>query len=263
MRALLLCLAWGAAALAQPSETGRVERNGRHATLFVDSPRPLDTAATTIAEQFGVAVSTEDPPYVFREDVRDVTREVVRAPNFVGRVLVPKGGRLEVQFALRPDGSPDDIRGLLQNLVDKANARFPFAYQLDADGVSLTLVPTRTRDKLGRVIEITPLLDRHVTIPPGTRTIAETASLMAAELSAQTGLRISCCQGAVGGIPWGMTYSAFEARDEPARSVLKRLIAISLEGRPNKYYWLQRSDPEPSRWCFINLLHVPSPAAFQ
>jgi len=138
MRRLCLCLVWASAAPAQSPETGRVERNGSQATLIVDSPRPLDSAAITIAQQFGVPVSTEDAPYVYRDDVKDVTGEVARVPNPATRVLVPKGGRLEVQFALRPDGSPDDMRGLLQVLVDKANAQFPFAYRIDADGDALT-----------------------------------------------------------------------------------------------------------------------------
>jgi hypothetical protein len=251
-------LLWGTAALAQSSEAGHVERNGSHATLIVDGPRPLDSAAITIAEQFRIPVSAEDPPYVYQDDMKDVTAEVARRANPLRRVFIPKGGRLEVQFSLRPDGSPMEVRTLLQDLVDKANAEFPFGYRLDDDGDSQTLVPTRTRDLLGRVVEITPLLDRCVTIVPGTRTIAESAELMANALSAQTGLRVSCCQGIVSGIPWGMREVAFEARDEPARSVLKRLIAASLEGRPNCYYWLQRCDPLPSQWCFINLQHIPA-----
>lgn len=247
MRGLYLCLVCGAAALAQSSEAGRIDRNGSQATLIVDNPRPLDSAAITIAEHFGIPVNTEDPPYAYRDDV---------VPNAPRGGSIPRGGRLEVQFTLGPDGSPDDIRGLLQALVDKANTQFPFAYRLDADGDSLTLVPTRTHDVLGRVIEITPLLDRRVTIPPGVRTIAESATLMADSLSAQTGLRVSCGQASVAGIPWGMRKVAFEARDELARSVLKRLIAASLEGQPNGYYWLERCDPLPSRWCFINLQHT-------
>lgn len=267
MRALCVCLMWAAVAVAQSPEAGRIERNGNQATLTVEGPRPLDSAAITIAEQFGIPVSAEDPPYVHQDDMKDVTAEVVRQTNPGRRVFVPNGGRLEVQFTLRPDGSPNDVRTLLRDLVDSANARFPFGYRLDDDGDWLVLVPTSTRDLLGRVIEVTPLLDRRVTIPPGTRTIAECAKLMADALSAQTGLRISCCQGVVGGIPWGMQEAAFEARDEPARSVLKRLIAASLEGRPNGYYWLLRCDPRPSNWCFINLQHVqpraqtPAPAA--
>jgi hypothetical protein len=39
---------------------------------------------------------------------------------------------------------------------------------------------------------------------------------------------------------------------------LRRLIAATLHGNPDPYFWLLRCDPRPSRWCFINLMGVPS-----
>jgi hypothetical protein len=257
MRRLCRCLLWvSAVAFAQSPEAGRVEHNGSQATLIVDSARPLDSAAITIAEQFGVPVNSEDPPYAYKDDVKDVTVDAWRRLHPSKLALIPKGGRLEVQFASRPDGSPEDMHGLLQRLVDRANEQFPFRYRLDVAGDSFSLVPTHTRDLLGHDVEITPLLDRRITIPLGNRTVAETVNLMTAQLSAQTGLQVSCCQGVVAGIPWGMTRTDFQAQNEPARSVLRRLIASELRGRPNVYYWLQRCDPLPSQWCFINLMHL-------
>ena len=91
-----------------------------------------------------------------------------------------------------------------------------------------------------------PLLDRHVTITPGIRPIMESASLTADPLSAQTGLRVSCCQAAVTGIPWGLAAVFFEAKDEPGRSVLKRLFTAAATNQPDRDYWLQRCDPLPS-----------------
>jgi hypothetical protein len=245
-----------AVASAQSPEAGRVERNGSRARLIVDSPRPLDAAAITIAEQFGFPVNCEDPPYAYKDDVKDVTADAWGRLHPSELALIPKGGRLEVQFASRPDGSPEDMDGLLQTLVDRANELFPFRYRLDVAGDSFSLVPTHTRDLLGHVVEITPLLDRRITIPRGNRTVAEAANLMTAQLSTQTGLHVSCCQAVVIGIPWGMTRTDFEALNEPARSVLRRLIAIELQGRPTAYYWLQRCDPLPSQWCFINLRYL-------
>lgn len=241
---------------AQTPEAGRIERAGDQAVLIVDAPRPVDSAAITLAQEFGIAVSVEDPPYVFRDDVKDVTSEVSRTPNPPRRVLIPKGGRLEVRFTLNSDGLPQDVPGLLRDIVAVANARLPFAYRVESDGNRFTLLPTRTRDVLGQVTEITPLMDRRVTIPAGTRSIAATAVLMADALSAQTGLRVSCCQGAGTGIPWGMTEIAFKANNEPARSVLTRLITAASPGQSRRVYWLQRCDPLPSQWCFINLSYA-------
>jgi hypothetical protein len=245
-------------AFAQSPEAGHVKRVDGSAILTIDSGRPLDSAAITLAQEFGIAVSVEDPPYFFQDDVKDVTREVSRAANPSHRVLVPKGGTLEVEFALAANGTPQNVQGLLQNLVDQANQKFPFLYRVDNLSGSFTLVPTHTRDANGRSIEITPLMDRRIDIPLATRTIAETAAVMSAELSAQTGLHVSCCQSFVAGIPWGMKSVLFEARNEPARDVLRRLIAADDAVRSSGYHWLQRCDPAPSGWCFINLAYVQS-----
>ena len=250
---LLSCVS---AVSAQNPEAGRIERAGDQAVLIVDAPRPVDSAAITLAQEFGIAVSVEDPPYLFRDDVKDVTAEVSRTPNPPRRALIPKGGPLEVRFFLNSDGSPQDLPGLLRDIIATANARLPFAYRVDRDGNRFTLVPTRTRDVLGQVVEVTPLMDRRVTIAAGTRSIAATAALMADALSAQTGLRVSCCQGAVAGVPWGMAEIAFEANNEPARSVLRRLIEAASPGQSQRAYWLQRCDPLPSDWCFINLAYA-------
>lgn len=248
----------GCALAAAPSPEARVEREGSRARLVSDSPRPLHAAAEALATQFGLRVNVEDPPYIHKDDVKDVTEEVSRVPNPRRRILVPRGGRLEVEFALRPGGSPRNVRALLESLVAQANARFSFAYRLEAGNRSFTLVPTHTRDQFGRVVKIVPLLDRRVAIPAGKRPLAESARLMAESLSAQTGRRVSCCQAFVAGVPWGLEEVFFAARDEPARSVLERLIEAGLQGRPNPYYWLQACDPLPSPWCFVNLIPVPA-----
>lgn len=243
-------------AAAQNPEAGRVERIGTRAVLIVDGPRPVDSAAVTLAQEFGIAVSVEDPPYVFQGDMKDVTSEISRASNPPRRVFIPKGGRLEVHFDLNAEGLPQDLPALLRDLVAASNAQLPFAYRVDADEARFTLVPTQTRDALGQTTNVTPLMDRLVTIPAGTRSIAETATLMAGALSAQTGLRVSCCQGAVAGISWGMGAVTFEANNESARSVLTRLIAAAAPGQSDQVHWLQRCDPLPSAWCFINLAYV-------
>lgn len=200
-------------------------------------------------------VSVEDPPYIHDQDMQDATG--VKSHH---RVLVPRGGRLELNFPVRDDGFPVDPKALIEQLVEQANAQFPYAYRLDNGGGLFTIVPTKMRDTKGTIADIVPLLDRRVNIPLGERTIAETANLMAADLSAQTGLRVNCCQAAVAGVPWGGAKISFEAKNEPARSVLRRLIAASLAGKPDHYYWVQRCDPLPSDWCFINLLYARPPA---
>ncbi len=253
MRMLITFLIATAAVWARDPGLGRIDVSSHEAVLTVDAPRPLDSAAKTLAQKYGIVINSEDAEYLYSGDMKDVTAETARSMRPGLRVLIPRGGRLEVHFPIEDDGSPRDLRGLLQAVIDAANARFPFAYRLDVEGDTYTFVPTATRDAQGRVISLPALLDRKITIPPGTRSIVEHAQLMSDALSAQTGFRVSCCQSAIGGYPWGMERVAFEARDEPARSVLRRLIR-SVNGR---WYYLERCDPVSAghtTWCFINVV---------
>jgi hypothetical protein len=157
----------------------------------------------------------------------------------------------------------------LQDLVDAANTQMPFRYRVDSDGDAFTLVATQTRDEQGRSMTLTPLLDRHVTIPLGTRTIAEHVMLLTRQLEEQTGIRVDCGRG-VG--RWGRTIIPFEARDEPARRVLLRLIRSEpgarrlirsnagayqmVQSAPGRFHWLMRCQPAES-WCAINIAPIP------
>src|SRR5256884_9591091 len=94
---------------------------------------------------------------------------------------------------------------------------------------------------LGDLEDFLPLLDRNVTIPLGTRRIAEYANLMTDELSKQTGLHIGCCQRLVAGVPWGMAKVRFEADNKPAREVLKWLILSEQQAMCNPVCLLSSS----------------------
>jgi len=269
----LIVVAFSGLLTAQGQQFARVLRNGDEATLSVFGPRPVDQAAKKLVGDFGVAINVEDPVYLYRDDIQDVT-----PPRVAGsgrRTLIPKGALLEMRFDLRPDGSLKDVGQLVQDLVDAANAQLPFLYRIDHDGDVFTLVASRTRDEQGRSIALTPILDRHVTIPLGTRKIFEHVNLLTQSLEQQTGVRISCCQAAVGGIPWGSTVVAFEARDELARSALLRLVRsepgrdrlvrnqaggafhlVKSEPGRKHWHWLMRCQPGES-WCTINVAPIP------
>jgi hypothetical protein len=234
---------------------------------------PVDLAAKKLVDEFGVAINVEDPWYMYRDDIQDVTPPRVASSG--RRTLIPKGALLEMHFALRPDGSLQDVRQLLRDLVEIANAQLPFLYRLDNDDDVFTLVASRSRDEQGRSVASTPILDRRVTIPLGTRKIFEHVNLLTQALERQTGVRISCCQAAVGGIPWGSTVISFEARDEPARTAFLRLVRsepgrdrlvrnqeggafhlVRSEPGREHWHWLMRCQPGES-WCSINVAPVP------
>jgi len=262
-----LVIAFSAVLTAQGQEFARVLRNGEQATLSVFGPRPVDLAAKKLVAEFGVAVNVEDPVCLYRSDVQDVT-----PPRMAGagkRTVIPKASLLEMRFDLRPDGALRDVRQVLADLVETANAQLPFAYRIDRDGDTFTLVATRTRDEQGRSIGLTPILDRHISIPLGTRRFLEHVNLLTHALEEQTGVHIGCCTGTADDQPGPPI--AFRADDEPARSAFLRLVRsrpvrnhlVRTEGayhlvpsEPGAYHWLMRCEPGES-WCFINLNPIP------
>ena len=64
---------------------------------------------------------------------------------------------------------------------------------------------------------MTPLLDRPYDITAGVRHIHENTSLSGRPFSRQTGLRVSCCQSAIAGYPWGMEEVMFAPEQSPAQ----------------------------------------------
>jgi hypothetical protein len=267
--ALLPCFAviLSTVTTAQSQEFARILRNGNQATLSAFGPRPVDLAVKKLVDEFRVAINVEDPVYIYRDDVQDVG--VARSGR---RFLIPKASLLEMRFDLRPDGSLRDVQELVQDLVNTANAQLPFAYRNDRDGDTFTLVPTRTRDEQGRSVDLTPLLDRHVSIPLGTRSFFEHVNLLTRALEEQTGIHVGCCSGIAPSQPGPLIE--FRADDEPARSAFLRLVrsrpprqsCVPIEpGRtachlvpsePGGYHWLMKCQPGES-WCFINLHPIP------
>ena len=236
---------------AQGGEFARTEWSRNQGMLIADGGRPVAASASELARRFGIAISVEDPEYIHQADVVDVTAQVARSA-VDHRILVPRSVQLHVPFEATADGSPTNRVALVDALIEAANAEVPFGYRLETTSTPFAIVPTKTRNADGEIVEMTPLLDRLVSIPLGRRKVNESASLLAQALSAQTALTVSCCQGAIAGVPWGLEEADFGADNEPARSVLRRLLRLT----SGRWIWLMNCDPAPTQFCFINLQTV-------
>ena len=243
MRAPVLLLSLCAAGLGQSPEAARVEQHGSDVRVVADSARPLDAISIALADRFGISISVEDPIWLYPGDLRDAAME---NPRLRKGVLVPRGGLLDFGFTVGAGGSIEDVQAVMQSLLDAVNRELSLRYRLDVEKDRFTFVPIRIRDASGVMTDVVPLLDRHVTIPYATRTVAQAAVLMAEDLSKQTGLRVGCCQAFVAGIPWGMKEIEFGVENRPAREVLKHLI----QSEGDRHRWLLRCD---LHFCFINL----------
>ena len=257
---LLMC---STLAGAQRSDCASVSKAGDEVTLTAESWDPVVAIGRTLADRYGIRVSVESPKWAFPGDTEDVA---VADPAYSAQhgnihYRVMKRHVLQVRFLASGNASPNNIPALLRQVIDAANKEMPYAYRLDANGNDYALVPTKTRNAAGELEDVQPLLDRHVSIPPGTRRIAEHAKLMADQLSQQTGLHVSCCQLFVGGgVPWGMAEVAFEADDKPAREVLQALIRAEEQANseaPSRHaasdHWTVGCDGTGAPWCFMEV----------
>jgi hypothetical protein len=256
---LLACSALGA---AQGSDCSSVKKTTDEVILTAESWDPVLAIARTLADRYGISVSIEAPKWAFPSDTEDVAvaDPVFSAQHGHVHYRVMKRHFVQVRFSALGNGLPLDVPGLLRQVADAANKEMPYAYRLDVSGNDYALVPTRTRNSKGELEDAQPLLDRHVTIPPGTRSIAEHAKLMADQLGQQTGLHITCCQSFVAGLPWGLAKVTFEADDKPAREVLKSLIQIEQQANsetpnrdPDFDHWTISCDGTGAPWCFIEV----------
>jgi len=221
------------------------------------------TIGRTLAIRYGIKVSVEAPKWVFPGDTEDVAVADPAYSEQHGNIhyALMKRHAIEVRFSTAENRQPDDVARLLRQVADAANREMPYGYRLDASDGDYALVPTRTRNSNGDLEDVLPLLDRKVTIPLGTRSIAEHANLMAAELSRQTGLHIGCCQSLVAGVPWGMAEVSFEADNKPAREVLKWLILTEQQANsralsswhPEYDHWVVLCDGTGAPWCHIEV----------
>ena len=261
----LLCCS--ALAGAQESECASFSRSDGEVVMTADFWDPVYAISATLADRYGISVSVESPQWTFPSDAEDVAlaNPQVSAQHDNAYYLVMKPHIVQIRFAAVGDAAPADVHGLLLQLANSANKALPYGYRLDGQDGDYVLVPTKTRNSAGELEEVQPLLDRHVTISPDSRPIAEHAQLMADDLSRQTGLHISCCQSLVAGVPWGGQVVPFQAHDEPAREVLRRLIRLeekeNAEDASSRHaswhspydHWTVRCDGTGVPWCFIEV----------
>jgi hypothetical protein len=115
---------------------GRILRSGDHATLSVYDGRPLEQAAQTLANEFALRVSAEDPLYAWPGDLIAVGRSNKGLP-----LIAPKPLLIETAFELDPTGQPRDAPALLESLIGQVNLHRPFAYRDDVGPAGYTIVP--------------------------------------------------------------------------------------------------------------------------
>jgi len=202
--------------------------------LFVENGRPLAEAILMLEKRFRTVITYEDPPYVYRGDIADVTESTRRdldkyPPGKAPRVFVPTGGRLEFVIVQRPDGPPD-ARDTLENLVSEYALTIPAArFRIGTSANAFHAIPISVRNPAGRLSSQTALLDAAITLPAKERNGVQAIRDFCAEVSRMTHTRV-----VDGTMPsqlaaYNHTYSFPRATN--ARVVLTQILK-SFEGAP-------------------------------
>jgi hypothetical protein len=200
-RLLAITLLFAVAAAGQTYDTS---------TPVIHDPRPLDKVVDFLEAKYGWRMTYEDPLVLYPGDWVDSARF----------------GSIDMQDVLPPVLSArDDPAVLLQRAIDLHNAGGGAGvFRLLRTGDVFHVIPAKTRDVDGKLVEVTSLLDTPVTIPEQERSVGQTLSAITDAVSLATSVTVKYSSM---GFRHDMEKVVFGASNEPARSALLRLFDMT------------------------------------
>lgn len=239
--AAIWCLPLRGQLQSQPGAEGLL-RNGDMATVKASGARPLLQAVTEIRREYGWVVDYEDPPYESRYDVGTVPWPAHPGAGW----KVPADGSFSSTYPENPHlwSSMLNAGNVLRAVVSDYNkSAGPGTFRVikQSDG-SYAVVGVTTRDDSGKVVGAPPLLDLPISIPPASRTVADTLRLIVAVLSGKTGTPI-----VMGTMPSNLIHQLrvhVGGAGVPARSLLLKTVAETRR----KLVWTLLYDPQFQRY---------------
>jgi hypothetical protein len=248
----------------QDEDAATLTRSGDSIVLRVLSGRPVFRAVLKLQEEYGYAITYEDPPYRFRGDLHDVA-SVVRKdydkfpPDHRPVLLVPRTVELDLTFPVALTvGGPQGMHAILAKLVEAADligsgGRF----RVEQDGDVFHVIPVDVRDRNGNWMGYEALLDANISLPLRDRTEEDLYKNLAVEVGAQKSVQLTARVN--GGIVMGhqapAVHTNIGASNERARDVLTRAIQSHPGG---KRTWTLMPFPELGEQVYgLNIQDLP------
>lgn len=179
-------------------------------TVSVDDPRPLSSAIEVIEQRCHCAITYEDPRWT-PEDVADIPGSVSHRADV--RVRVPKGGRFTFSIGRNlASRTPAQVRASVEELVHtfEQSGTGRGSFQLVGNSPALHVVP-----RSGSILDVS------ITIPGGTRPVADLVVTILSQVGDAAGARVGLATFPVNLFKREV---AFEAQHEPAERTLTRLL---------------------------------------
>jgi len=180
MKALLSSILALGLASAQPTTT----------VIAVNDPRPLSEAIKKLEKASGQPINYEDAPFAYAGDLVDKSDSMSHPPGV--KVLLPKGGQLNVAFTTNEVADRAGTARVLQRLVTNFNKSYPDGPQfavVDQNGL-FYVVPKSSRAASGVVAPYTSPLDVPLSVTVKDALAGDALRAILAAIQAKTGTKI-------------------------------------------------------------------------
>jgi hypothetical protein len=225
-----------------------ISRAGDTVHLSANDPRPLAQALDALQREYGWLVNYEDPQYVSKLDLVEVTNPPQhRNAGSDTQVHYPSGGVFNLDFpnGPAPHSSPDEPT-TLRLLVDAYNrSDNPGRFELRKTAERrFDVVGTSAYDAMGHISQQTILLDLPVTMVDRQRSASKTIELICLQITERTHTKVT-----LGVFPMSLQTMMVKVTGIklPARTLLER--ALTATGR--KFIWRMFFDPD-SKTYFLS-----------
>jgi hypothetical protein len=190
------------------------------------NPRPLDKAVDFLEAKYGWRMTYEDPLVLYLGDLTDTRPQPSRPgskPSYAWR-----WGSIDMRHVLPSLLSlQDDPAVLLQRAIDLYNAgRGVGEFRLLRTGDVFHVIPAKTKNVDGEMVEVASLLDTPVTFPEQEREIGQTMRAITDAVGLATSVTLNRNPLNLG-LRHDWEKVVFGASNEPARSALLRLFAMT------------------------------------
>jgi hypothetical protein len=201
--------------------------------LSVDDGRPVAKAVEELVARYDYVITYEDPRFAYEEDLQDVTTQVRRdldqyPPGKAPKVIVPRGGKLTVTIPSSASVNTQAIASVLDQLTRaQAIRREGGRFRVVQVGDVFHVVPTEVRDRNGKWIAQTSILEAPISLPMEGRSADGMINSICKAVSAATHVQVGL-GSRVGGIydPSNPQPYRLGADNERARDVLVRALGL-------------------------------------
>jgi hypothetical protein len=230
-------------------------------SFTVESPRALSQAVLMLIERYGNVITYEDAPLVYGGDLQDLTNErhadlsYLKKPGAV-REIVPFDETLTVHLpALSAMKDPENVAAVIEQMLkDHAIHNQGGRFRLQQTEGVFHIVPVGVRDVRGEWVSHRSLLEARISVPAGERSGPAMLDAICQAVSEATHTHV-----VVGYLPLNTLApyrGVLAAQDEPARSVLLRVLA----GSQRRFTWLLDYLPQMQQYS-LSIILVPDRTA--